>query len=324
MAITVSSIVEQYGSYYVKGGQNEKRVLQLLTQGRQLPGYCTPMPTDETIFRLANATFRSLVQGFQKTFTQKGGAEIKPNEIRLFQMKIDDEFYPDDLTATWLGFLASMDEPERAKWPFVKWLMEKYYKQQIDQDMELNEYYKGVYETPSTGVASDDGKSMNGLQFQLKAGVDAGSINSVNIGELATATIFDQVEEFTDGISEVYSGLPMNVFMSNYWYKKYMQDKRAQGFFTKYNAGEIDGGIDFTPLNVQPLASMAGTNDIFCTPKPNLLHLYSLSANKKKFKIEESKRNVAVMADWWEGVGFGINEAVWTNIRPSASGSASS
>lgn len=324
MAITVSSIVEQYGSYYVKGGQNEKRVLQLLTQGRQLPDYCTPMPTDETIFRLANATFRSLVQGFQKTFTQKGGAEIKPNEIRLFQMKIDDEFYPDDLTATWLGFLASMDEPERAKWPFVKWLMEKYYKQQIDQDMELNEYYKGVYETPSTGVAGEDGKSMNGLQIQLQTGVDAETINSVSIGQLATETIFDQIEVFTDGISEVYSGLPMNVFMSNYWYKKYMQDKRAQGFFTKYNAGEIDGSIDFTPLNVQPLASMAGTNDIFCTPKPNLLHLYSLSANKKKFKIEESKRNVAVMADWWEGVGFGINEAVWTNIRPSASGSASS
>jgi hypothetical protein len=323
MSLTVTDVVSQYGAYYLNQGQNEKRLLQLLTQGRQLPGHCTPMPTDETIFRLANPTFRSLVQPFQKTFTQKGGAEFKPNEIRLFHMKMDDEFHPDDLTATWLGFLASMDVAEREKWPFVKWLMENYYKNQIDQDVELNEYYKGVYSTPVTGTAGEDGTGMDGLKLQLQRGVDAGTINSVNIGTLSTATIFDQVEEFTDGISEVYSGIAMDVYMSQYWYKKYMQDKRAQGFFTKFNAGEIDGSIDFTPLNVKPLAAMAGTSDIFCTPKANLLHLYSLSANKKKFVVEASKRNVAVMADWWEGLGFGINQAVWTNIQATASGSAS-
>jgi hypothetical protein len=321
MSITVSEVVSQYGAYYVKGGQNEKRLRSLLTQGRQLPGYCTPMPTDETIFRLANPTFLSLVQGFQKTFTQKGGAEFKPNEIRLYHMKIDDEFSPDDLTATWLGFLASMDEPERKNWPFVKWVLENYYKKQIDQDMELNEYYKGIYETPTTGVAGVNGKSMTGLQKQLQNGVAAGTINSVNIQALAPATIFDQIELFTDGISEVYSGIAMNVFMSQYWYKKYMQDKRAQGFFTKYNANEIDGNIDFTPLNVKPLACMAGTNDIFCTPKENLLHCYSLSAGNKRFTMESSKRSVAVMADWWEGMGFGINQAVWTNILSAGSGS---
>lgn len=321
MPITVSEVVSQYGAFYVKGGQNEKRLLSSLTQGRQLPGFCTPMPTDETIFRLANPTFLSLVQGFQKGFTPKGGATFRPNEIRLFHMKIDDEFNPDDLTATWLGFLASMDEPERKNWPFVKWLVENYYKKQIDQDMELNEYYKGIYSVPSTGVAGVNGSSMDGIQKQLQDGVAAGTINSVNIGALNAATIFDQVELFTDGISEVYSGIAMNVFMSQYWYKKYMQDKRAQGFFTKYNANEIDGGIDFTPLNVKPLAAMAGTNDIFCTPQANLLHCYSLSAGNKRFTLESSKRSVAVMADWWEGLGFGIDQAVWTNILAAGSGS---
>jgi len=323
MSLTIAQIISQYGAYYINGGQNEKRLLSQLTQGRQLPGHCTPMPTNETIFRLANPTFLTLVQGFQKGFTPKGGVEFKPNEIRLYQMKIDDEFAPDDLTATWLGFLASMSEPERKNWPFVKWLLEEYYRKQIDQDMELNEYYKGVYETPSTGVAGAAGKGMNGLQIQLQAGVDAGTINSVNIGALSASTIFDQVELFTDGISEVYSGVEMDVNMSQYWYKKYMQDKRAAGFFTKYNASEIDGSIDFTPLNVKPLASMAGTNDIFCTPKANLLHLYSPGADKKRFTLEASKRSVAVMADWWEGLGFGINQAVWTNIQPTPSGSGS-
>ena len=319
MSLTVASIISAFGSYYEKGSQNERRILQLLTQGRQLPNYCTPMPTEETIFRLGNSSIGEVVQGFQKAFTPKGGIEIKPNEIRLYKLKIDDEFTPDDLQATWLGFFASLSDVERKNWPFVKWAIEKHYKTRSDSDVEKQGYYKGVYEVPSAGVAGSAINSMTGLQKQIKDGVDAGTINSVNIKPLDKDTIFDQVELFTDGISEEYQGEDMNVFMSPYWYKKYMQDKRAQGFFTKYNANEIDGSIDFTPLNVKPLVSMTGTSDIFCTPKPNLLWLYS--ADKKNYKLEESKRSVAVLADWWEGVGFGINQAVWTNILPSQSGS---
>jgi len=42
---------------------------------------------------------------------------------------------------------------------------------------------------------------------------------------------------------------------------------------------------------------------------------------KNSWKIEEAKRAVAVMGDWAEGLGFGINQAVWTNIQPTGSGS---
>ena len=38
---------------------------------------------------------------------------------------------------------------------------------------------------------------------------------------------------------------------------------------------------------------------------------------KNQFKLGKAKRAVAVRADWSEGLGFGINEAVWTNIRPT-------
>jgi hypothetical protein len=314
MAITKTDIVEQYGNYYIKGGQNEKRLIAGLTQGREFPTICTPMPTDETLFRLSNPMFRSLVQSFQKSFTQKGDVEFIPNEIRVFHMKIDDEFYPDELTSSWLGFLASMEEQERKNWPFVRWMAENYYKLQVEQDMELNEYYKGVYAAPANGAAGLDGKSMNGLRLQLQAGVDAGTINTVNIGALDKVTIFDQIEAFTDKISEVYQGIPMNICMSRYWYKKYMQDKRAQNFYQRTSDADIDASIDFTPQSVKPLASMVGTDDIFCTPKANLLHLYSMSSTRKTFRVEESKRAVAVMGDWWEGVGIAYNQVVWTNI----------
>ena len=320
MTITTTDIVTEYGAYYIDAGQNKKRILSLLSQGREITNFATPIKTDDTIFRLANATFRTLVQPFQKTFTQKGGAEIKPNEIRVYRFKIDDEFMPDELYATWLGFL-TQKTVDRKEWPFVKWLIEVYYARQIDQDMELNEYYKGVYAAPIAGAAGADGTGMNGLKLQLQTGVNARTINSVPLGALDKATIFDQVEAFTDGIAEVYQGIKMNVFMSRYWYKKYLQDKRAQLYYQKTSDAQIDGNIDFTPLDVKPLASMVGTDDIFCTPVENFLHLSPATLTKNNFKLEEAKRAVAVMADWSEGLGFGINQAVWTNKLPSGSGS---
>ena len=323
MAITTTDIVKEYGAYYIDAGQNKKRLLSLMRQGRELTNYTTPIRTNDTIYRLGNAAFKSIVQPFQKTFTQKGGVEFTPNEIRVFNLKIDDEFYPDEIKATWLGFL-SANQTDRKEWPLVKWLMEVYYMQQIDRDMELNEYYNGNYSAPTAGTAGEDGTGMDGIKKQLQAGVDAGTMNSVTLtgGALDKDTIFDQVEEFTDKISEVYQGVQMNVFMSRYWYKKYMQDKRAQGFYQKTSDAQIDAGIDFTPQSVVPLACMTGTNDIFCTPKANFLHITPETITKNKFKVEEAKRVVAVMGDWWEGLGFGINEAVWTNVAKSGSASA--
>lgn len=322
MSITITDIVQEYGAYYIDAGQNKNRLLGLLTQGREFTGNATPIKTDDTIFRLGNTAFSSLVQPFQKTFTQKGGVTITPNEIRVFNIKIDDEFYPDEIKANWLGFLAA-NNVNRKEWPLVKWLLEVYYRQQIDRDMELNEYYHGVYAAPIAGVPGTDGTAMDGLRKKLLDGVNAGTINSVDLGALDKDSIFDQVEAFTDEISEVYQGVEMNVYMSRYWYKKYMQDKRSQTYYQKTSDKEIDAGIDFTPQQVKPLACMTGTNDIFCTPKANLLYITPETLTKNNFKLEEAKRQVAVLADWWEGIGFGINQAVWTNILPGDGESAS-
>jgi hypothetical protein len=312
MSITTTSIVSEYGAYYIDAGQNKARLLSLLVQGRELQNYVTPIKTNDTIFRLGNAAFSKVVQPFQKTFTQKGGLTVVPNEIRVFNIKIDDEFFPDELKASWLGFLTAHNV-SRTEWPLVKYLMENYYRKQIDRDMEMDEYYKGVFAAPTPGTPGAAGTSMNGLQMQIYAGVQNDTINSIPLGALDAATIFDQVELFTDGIADEYQGEEMKVFMSRKWYKKYMQDKRAQGFYQRLNAGDIDAGIDFTPQSVVPLSCMADTDDIWCTPKANLIHITPETDTKNNFKVEEAKRVVAVMGDWWEGLGFGINQAVWTN-----------
>jgi len=181
--------------------------------------------------------------------------------------------------------------------------------------MCIRDSYKGVYQAPASGVAGADGTGMDGLKKLLQAGVDAETMNSVDVGALHKDTIFDQVELFTDKIAEVYQGIPMDICMSKLWAKKYLQDKRSQGFYQNKSDKEINTGIDFTPQTVKGLASMVGTDDIFCTPSENFLHLSPITMTKNSFKIEEAKRAVAVMGDWAEGLGFGINQAVWTNVQ---------
>ena len=42
---------------------------------------------------------------------------------------------------------------------------------------------------------------------------------------------------------------------------------------------------------------MVETNDIFCTPSENFLHVSPATITKNTFKLEESKRSVAVLGD---------------------------
>lgn len=325
--MNVTSIIQEYGAFYEQAGQNKARILGMLTQGLETPKWCTPVKTDDTIFRLGKLTMGDIVQAFQKSWTPKNPAAFTPNELRLYKFKIDEELTPDDIEATWLGFLGS-DSVSRKDWPLVKFLIE--HPEQgiiaaINRDMEMKEYGNGEATDVTPGTAGVTGKTMNGLIKLLTTGVNADTINSVNVAALHKDSIFDQVELFVDGISEIYQNVSMPVFMSPKWAKFYHRDKRVQGFYSFSSEAEIKAGItgkiDFMPQFVVPLPSLSGSDVIFSTPKANLIHLTKKGANKTNFKLEEYRRVVSILADWYEGVGFGMDAAVWTNITKTGSGS---
>jgi hypothetical protein len=315
--MNISDILSEYGAYYEKAGQNKKRVLQLLMQATVTEGHMTPMKTDDTVFKLAQATIDDIIQPFQKGWTPNEAAAFVANELRLYHLKVDEELYPDDIEASWLGFLAANDL-DRSKWPLVRYIIEGLYIPKIADNIELKEIFHGEYAEPTPGVAGATGTSMNGLAIMIRDGLEDGSINNIDLGSLTAENIFDKVEEFADNISEVYQGVKMNVFMSQTWYKRYMRDKRAQGFYDYSSDKSITSGIDFTPQSVVALPSMHGSDVIFATPKSNIISLSKKSQNKNKFMIETLKRQVFFMTDFWKGVGFGINGAVWAH-DPDAS-----
>lgn len=314
----ISEIISAFGAYYLNAGQNMSRIKGMLTQGLVTPSICTGIVTDDTVYQMGQLTIDSIVQSFQKGWTPKNAAAITPNEIRNYRFKVDEAIWPDDIEGTWLHFLKGLGDVDRKNWPLIRFLIEhpeQGYIAKINSDMELKEYGKGVYVAPTPGTASTTGAGMNGLIKLLQTGVDALTINSIDIETLDKATIFDQVELFVDGIAELYQHVSMDICMSPAWAKAYLRDKRVQGFYQIPSDKSIDLGIDFSPQNIKALPSLSGTDVIFATPKSNLIHLTGKSADKTNIKIESYRREVSFFCDWREGLGFGMDAAVWTNLQ---------
>lgn len=310
MAINKADIVTEYGAYYIAGGQNEQRLKRLLLFGRETTKFATEVKTDDTVYRLAQSSISSLVQAFQKSFTPKGDVTFTPNPITLFKMKVDMEIYPDDIEDNWLGFLAS-NSLTRKDWPLVRYILESHAFGKIAEDMELNEYYKGVYAAPTSGTAGVNGTAMDGLKTIL----EQDGIKRLTMSALSTSTIYDQIEQAFEQIDEVYQTTEMVVCMAPKWARAFLKDKRTLGYYTIDGANKIDNRLDFAPAGVYGLPSMIGTDDIWITPKSNFLHITKKGENAAKVNVEEAKRCVNVMTDWYEGLGFGMKELVWTNVK---------
>ncbi len=322
--MTITDIITEYGAYYEQAGQNKNRILGMLSQGIETPKHATPIKTDDTIFRLSQLAIGEIIQGFQKAWTPKAPIAITPNELRLEHFKVDLELTPDDIEATWLGFLAS-EAVDRKDWPLVKFLIEHPDQgiiASINRDMELKEYGFGEKTAITPNTASAAGKTMDGLITLIKKGVAAETMNSIDIGELSKATIVAQLEEFIDQINQEYQHTKMNMYISPQWFRHYLRDKRAEGYYMITSPNQVSEAVDFSNITLLPLPSIGGSDIFFVTPKTNLLHLTKKGNNKTKFQLQERHRVVSVLADWWEGLGFGIDAAVWTNYTGEDAGSS--
>lgn len=316
-SIDITDIVTDYGAYYIPGQANANNLIRLQKQSTVTTGYATPMITDATIYRAPQTYMDEIIQPWQSKYTAKGGVTFKPNDIATFKIKIDTEFSPDILEESYLGFMTQLSEADRAKWPFVKWFIEVYVLEQQKEDLENQAYGKGVYATPTDGTPGAAKDSMDGLVKLLDDGVNGvktphSLVNSVALtAPLSRTTAFDGIEEFIENIDELLLNKPMTLGCDPKIKRWYFKDRRdtlgANANYNDKNASRID---DYENVEWAPMPSLAGTGIIFATPKKNFIHIRP----KKKMnpiRTESSKRNVAVMADWREGLGFLFNELVF-------------
>lgn len=320
--MTIADMITEFGAYYLQQGQNLTRIRQQLRRELVTPQAFTTVFDDNTIWRASEARHGRIVQPFQKAFTPTGATTFLPVEIRQYHMKADLQESPDDLEATWLGFLAS-ENVKRSEWPFIRWWIETQVIPKIREDIELNEIGAGIYAAPTAGTAGAAGTSMNGIQKIITDHISASKITPITLGEIPEADedYVDYLEAFHDGIAQAYRNIPMNVYQNEDLVLKY-----KRGYNKKYgkdvNTIDNESGVvkvKFTNLSLVGIPSMnkrstgAVCNRIFATPKENAILLMKKSNNMGNFDLQAFERMVKLLTDWYMGVGFVIPQIVFTN-----------
>ncbi len=324
---TVDDLIRDFGNYYLKEGQNMKRLKGAIRQGSEtLERFATPIITEETVFRMANPVFQKIMKPFKKAFEPSGGIEFHPNEIILRQCKADMEVYPTDFQAIWLGFLTGDSTRTMETWPLIRYILEEAILKQIEEDRETEVVYNGVYD-PAGEQPVD---SFDGIKKQLLNGAAHPKypIHIVEgIGAVHEDTIFDQIEQFSKKLPSLLRKKQVVYFVSDEFEVEFMRSKRAKGFYFISSPDQIDNRVDFTKHVVCGLPSMAGTKDFFATMVPNLLWLKKGVARSSNVDIQKHDRCIHILLDWWEALGFACNQLVWATeetVQPdSDSGSAS-
>ena len=317
--INIDQLKTDFGTWL---GNNENDIRKAMTQPTESMNYMTTVKQNDD-FRAAQATIASITQGFQKTWTPKGTPTFTPLTIGHKRHKFDVELYPDEIYGSWLGFLAD-ESKTREQWPLVKYILYKMLVEQAAQDRELSLIANGRYAEPVAGQAQDTGLSMNGFLTVLKA-LHASGTSKVNFAQknvaITSANAFTQIEQFADIVVGPYRSIPMNVFCSQENFTAYVRKKRdlhgTNVDYGKFGNATIDG----TLLTLVPLPSMVGSDILLATPKTNFIRLIKLNDGASAPQVEVSKRQVFIFADWFENVGFGIEEAIFAFVPDPGSAS---
>ena len=96
----------------------------------------------------------------------------------------------------------------------------------------------------------------------------------------------------------------------------YQRAYRKEYKVTKNEDGDVTR-IDFSKFSFAPMEDMRGSKCFFITPKENFKHLLSKDPNRTTIRFQEQDYVVKIFAEWWEGTGFWLKEAIFAHIDPT-------
>ncbi|WP_374949609.1 hypothetical protein [Mucilaginibacter sp.] len=318
--INIDEIIAEFGAQYRGGGIGAQNLQTAIFQPEETRGLFMPWPTEDTVAYKATASITRVLQAFQKQFTPIGTAKFELEKIPLDRVKIDEYIAPDEIMPSFLGFLAGMGPVDRTQWGIVRYMIEQLIVNQYKEDLEVAEIFKGVTGAVTDGTAQLTGKSINGIRKKIRDGNTAGKTKKITMGTVPTDPVefVEYVEDFINSIDEKYrfrlSGLQMN---------KTLRTRFKTGMRTKYNMNynQVDSlvhVIDAENVEVNGLASMAGSDMIFTTFKQNMAAPEKWGNNAGVFDMQKFDRGVKLLSDWWIGVGFWYLPWVWHNDQDLA------
>ena len=312
--ININDIITAWGEYTNDVGNMSMVHDAVMNQLETELDMATVIETDKQILTESQAAFSEVIQAFQKEFTPKGELTLTPDEIRLRRVKVDIEFYPDEVYRGWLRFLTDSKELNRIEWPITRYIAEVWIPKAISRDLH-NNFYGAKYVAPTAGTAGPASSSFDGLKAAIAAGVTAGKITPQAMGApSATASAFaTQIEAFAASIPELYQSEEMSVNMNKTLFRRHRAGNRSlynQNWEQNKNQSSI---MDYDNQMVVGRTSLTGVNTIFATPKSNLIIAFNPLANLNKFQLEQEDRRIKGWTDFEIGVGFINPSLFWVN-----------
>jgi hypothetical protein len=311
----ISAILAEFGAVYKAGGQGVKDLQTKLTQKSETDAVFGLRVTENTVLEKSTASHTRVLQSFQKGFTPLGSSKFELEKIPLYKLKVDVSEYPDEIEESWLGFLADSNL-SRKDWGYVKYWLEQLVLPQMQEDWEKFEVFKGVRTAPTTGTASASGTLINGIRKMIQLANAASKTNKVVLGAPPTDPVLfvEYMETFYKSIPELHRSALIGFNMS-----KTLRDRFKEGMRTKYNTNYAQVGSLLTIIDssiaVNGYESHAGSDMVWTTIKGNTAMGVKKPANETVFKVEESKREVVAMTDFYKGLGFWYYPYVYHNDR---------
>lgn len=274
----------------------------------------TVVETDQQILKHSQASFGEVIQAFQKEFTPKGQLTLTPDEIRLRRVKVDIEFYPDEVYNGWTRFLVSNKSLNRIDWPITRYIAEVWIPKAISRDLH-NNFYGAKYVAPTAGTAGAASASFDGLKVAIAAGVTASKITPQAMGapSATAATFATQIETFAASIPELYRSTEMSVNMNKTLFIRHRAGNRSK--YNQYWEQSKDQSaiMDYDSQMVVGRTTLAGVNTIFATPKSNLIIAFNPLSHTNDFQLEQEDRRIKGWTEFEVGVGFINPSLFWVN-----------
>ncbi len=314
MGLTVTDVVTSFGAY-INSGQSEKNIhAAFMRPELALMKVFKTIPTENEVERSVLVTQTRVAQAFKRKWSPLGGTTFKPHAIPLFNHKLDEEIYPDDIEKSWLAFLAGAGI-DRKEWPIGRYIAEKFLLPQYMQDIEMNERIAGVYAAPAdNNTPAAAGTAMNGVKKIIQDHVTAGLITPFATGALSAtpATFVGQVQNFVKSIDPTerrfvkYVNIPMS-----------KMDDWKDGMQTLYNGQFLSEAnllkVRNQNVEVNFVDAQDGTNLIWATVEDNAVRYVKRAGNAGKLQYEAEDRKVKIFTDHWEGLGFNVPQFVYVN-----------
>lgn len=329
MAFTVTDVVTSFGAYYKPGSDNQKNLRNAIYKAQETASYFSNRPTSDTIWRGTYASLNRVVQSFQKAFTPIGTTTFKPNSFSLFKLKIDLQETPDDLEPTYEGFLADMEEQDRSKWPFARWMVDFHIMPKKAEDLETAEYFAGEYIVPTPGTAGNAGESMDGLK-KIIVDYNTGGRTNVGNGAISTGAPAAAAEDWCTQVEEFAAAIPSQfrkkidyIFMSLDLELLYKQGKRAKygkdiNFLVTNGVSALSTIEDYPNIMVKGLESHDGSDLIWATiPQNRIRPIKKVSLADTLLVQQFAPRVVSLYTDWWEVLNFEVPEFLFHNDQLS-------